>query len=87
MLCHEPRKETPMNRHPTSTREAQVAVLEAVSGLQQVDAQLTEIRQSLPLTTVATSELCGVLEVVQTDLLADAICTLSLVAGKNGHGD
>ena len=64
------------------TRNAQAAVSLAISDLRQVDARLTKVRENLPMTAVATAELRGVVKVVQTDLLADAIDTLTLVVGN-----
>jgi len=72
-----------MPKPSSRTRNAQAAVFQAVDELRQVDARLTKIRKSLPMKAIASAELSGVLEVVQTDLLADAIDTLELVAG---HG-
>ncbi len=73
----------PSNR----TRSAQAALSEAIRDLRQVDTTLTQVRESLPLTTVASTELRGLVEMVQADLLADVIETLNLVVGNGAVSD
>ena len=67
---------------PNCTRRACKAVSLAIEELRQVDAKLTQVRENLPQGAVSTAELRGIVQVVQTDLLADAIDTLALVAGN-----
>lgn len=71
-----------MEERRTDTHNAQAALSEAIRDLRQVDTTLTRVRESLSSATVASAELRGLVEVVQTDLLADVIDTLGLVVGN-----
>jgi hypothetical protein len=79
----EPRNSTAKRRRQRPVEDTQRAIKDATAELRQVDRQLAEIAEHLPQANGEfdmLAELRGAVDVVRTDLLADAITTLVTAA-------